>query len=114
MTGNIDLERRRDQARRAFAHLASQAQKAGCESLARRLRILGWRVGSLSYTSTPPGLADKLAKRLPRLIAQAKADPRRSFLELAPAPRPTRQQIRNAQAHQAQGASSHELRRVAS
>jgi len=80
----LQLQRRREHARRTFEHLAAEARRQGAENLAGRLNRLGWNVGARMRTSTPPALADKLKARLPKLIAAALADPTKSFYELAP------------------------------
>lgn len=93
-----DLERRRDDAKRTFARLASQADEMGCPNLASRLRSLGYRVGrSLTGNSTPPGFAKVAAARFDRLVKFEKANPNEGFFfKLAPPYRRSRQQIRDA------------------
>lgn len=88
----LDLLRRREAAKRLFERLSVQADAAGAEHLARRLRSMGWNVGSRIGNATPPGLAVKLEKRMPRLLARAAANPKASFFELIPLP--PRQKIR--------------------
>lgn len=92
----LDLQRRREQARRKLAQLAIKAEEQGLNNLASRLRRLEWNVGARMVTATPPGLADAIERRMPKLMAMARAHPETSFISLMPLPR--RKKVRGVQA----------------